>query len=146
MEKPSWPILLLPLSLASFALAACQPGAGNPERVANFDAIAPGETIRFGGNEPFWGGDVTGESLTYTTPDNIDGAVIVVERFAGNNGLGFSGMLDGRSFDMTITLGDCDDTMSDRTYPYAVTLMIGDEQRHGCAWTDRQPFTGPENP
>ena len=61
-------------------------------------------------------------------------------------GLGFSGTLDGAAFDMTVTPGACSDGMSDRTYPYTVTLKIGDDTREGCAWTDAQPFEGPEAP
>ena len=83
---------------------------------------------------------------TYATPDNPDGSEFPVERFAGNNGLGISGDMDGQSFDLTITPGECSDGMSDRTYPYTATLLIGAEQRQGCAWTNSQPFSGPEMP
>jgi uncharacterized membrane protein len=36
--------------------------------------------------------------------------------------------------------------MSDRTYPFTVTLQVRGEQRNGCAYTGRQPFTGSEHP
>ena len=84
--------------------------------------------------------------MVYSTPENQEGETIAVRRFAGNNGLGFSGMFDGAPFDMTITPGACSDGMSDRTYPFTVTLKLGEEQRNGCAWTERTPFTGPANP
>jgi len=124
------------------------PGAA-PSDAEDSDAysdVAPGETIRFTGTEPFWGGEVSGQTLTYSTPENIDGSIIQVQRFAGHNGLSFSGVLDGASFDMAITPGECSDGMSDRTYPFTVTLKVGGEQRSGCAWTDSRPFSGPENP
>ena len=47
---------------------------------------------------------------------------------------------------MTVTPLSCSDGMSDRTYPFTVTLEIGEETRNGCGWTDRQPFEGPANP
>jgi len=137
--------LLLPL-------AACQPGAEGPNGTTRetpgeaFSAIGSKETVHFTGTEPFWGGQVAGGSLTYSTPENVDGVTIPVERFAGNNGLGYSGTLDGQPFDMAVTPGECSDGMSDRTYPFTVTLKIGEGQRNGCAWTDRTPFTGPEHP
>jgi len=84
--------------------------------------------------------------LTYATPENIDGTAIAVERFAGRNGLSLSGALDGAPFDMAITPGECSDGMSDRTYPFIVTLEVAGEQRRGCAWTDSTPFSGPEHP
>ena len=104
------------------------------------------ETLRFTGNEPFWGGEVTGVTLTYTTPEDQDGTVIRVERFAGRGGLAFGGLLDGADFDMTVTPLACSDGMSDRTYPFTVTLKIGEETRNGCGWTERQPFEGSEHP
>ena len=113
---------------------------------AAFAAIAADDTIRFTGTEPFWGGTVSGGELVYSTPENQEGETIGVRRFAGNNGLGFSGVRGGAPFDMTITPGACSDGMSDRTYPFTVTLRLGEEQRNGCAWTERRPFTGPANP
>ena len=67
-------------------------------------------------------------------------------RFAGNNGLAISGDPGTAAFDLSVTPGACSDGMSDRTYPFTATLLIGNEQRQGCAWTDSQPFTGPERP
>lgn len=111
-----------------------------------FTAIGADEIISFNGTEPFWGGTVRGSELTYSTPENIDGTTIPVERFTGQGGLGFSGELEGRDFDLLITQGECSDGMSDRTYPYVATLKLGDELREGCAHTDKQPFSGPARP
>ncbi|MCB2065940.1 MAG: hypothetical protein KDE15_04775 [Erythrobacter sp.] len=127
---------------------ACHSGqtAGVPGDAGDttpFHEIAADEVIRFAGTEPFWGGQVAGTSLTYTAPDNLDGSVITVERFAGRGGLSFSGRLDGRTFDLAITPGDCTDGMSDRTYPLVATLQLGSEQRNGCAWRDSDDL-GPQ--
>lgn len=108
-----------------------------------FSEIGESETVRFTGTEPFWGGEVTGSQLTYRTPDNIEGAPVVVERFAGRAGLSYSGDYDGAPFDMMITLGECSDGMSDRTYPYTVTLEVAGDERRGCAWTSDNPRTAP---
>ena len=120
-------------------LAGCQ-GAGEPERSESFSAIAPEETVRFTGTEPFWHGRIDGGQALYATPDNQDGIRFPVRRFSGLNGAGFSGDMQGTSFDLTVTPGTCSDGMSDRSYPYTATLRIADETREGCAWTDRQPF------
>ena len=114
--------------------------ASDAERVATFDAIGPDERVLFAGNEPFWSGEVFGGKLSYRTPERPAGEVIPVERFAGNNGLSFSGQLDGRPFDLAVTPGSCADTMADRTYPYTVTLSVGRDVRFGCAWTEREPY------
>lgn len=143
---------LAPLAALAFALAACQPGGGSETAggiatdAKTFDGIRADETISLVGTEPFWGGTISSGELNYTTLENQTGQKIAVRRFAGNNGLGFSGSLDGEALDLAITPGDCSDGMSDRRFPFVATLRIGDEQRDGCAYTDRQPFTGPANP
>ncbi|WP_230079949.1 COG3650 family protein [Alteripontixanthobacter maritimus] len=104
------------------------------------------DVIQFTGTEPFWGGSAQGASLTYATPERPDGETIAVRRFAGNNGLGLSGTLSGQAFDLVITPAECSDGMSDRTYPFVVTLKIGDQIRNGCAWTDAKPFEGSQSP
>ena len=108
-----------------------------------FSEIGQGETVRFTGTEPFWGGEVTGAQLTYNTPEDIEGTQIAVERFAGRAGVSYSGEFQGAPFDMMVTLGQCSDGMSDRTYPYTVTLEVAGEERRGCAWTDDNPRSAP---
>ncbi|WP_236781574.1 COG3650 family protein [Aurantiacibacter gangjinensis] len=128
--------------VAALFLTACGGGEnaenvpGDAAETAAYAGVAEDEVLRFGGNEPFWGGQVVGSELTYTTPENIDGTTIIVTRFAGRGGLGFNGTLEGRSFDLAITPGECSDTMSDRTYPFVATLQLGNEQRNGCAWRE----------
>jgi uncharacterized membrane protein len=155
------------LSLCALLVAACQaapeaPAAqetvaeapaeteatvpGDTEETAPYSGVAEDEVLRFTGTEPFWAGEVSGGSLTYKTPENQDGTTITVERFAGRGGIGFSGLLDGAALNMTVTPLECSDGMSDRTYPFTVTLEIGDDRRNGCAWSERHPFEGPEHP
>lgn len=144
------------LAVPALLLGACQSQAGSEAAGAAvpgddastrpYDGIREDETLRFTGTEPFWGGDVTGGTLTYSTPENQDGTTIPVERFAGRGGLSFAGELDGQDFEMMVTELACSDGMSDRTYPFTVTLQIGEEMRNGCGWTERTPFEGPEHP
>jgi len=144
--RPVMPALLL------LALSACQSDMpdgtlpGDRGDTQPFGEIAMDETLRFTGTEPFWGGEVTGERLTYKTPDDPDGQTLTVSRFAGRGGLSYSGMIDGAGFTMAITTGRCSDGMSDRLYPYVVTLQLEGEMRTGCAWSDRHPFEGPQEP
>lgn len=134
---------LAPLML----LAACHSGTGgNGEDPRPFSGIAAEESVRFTGTEPFWGGTVAGDTLTYTTPQDQAGQTIAVDRFAGRNGVSWIGELAGQDFVLAVTPGDCSDGMSSRRFPYSVLLKIGEEQRQGCAWTDRQPYTGPAAP
>ncbi len=123
------------------AAGAAVPGDTDDRRP--FAEIGPDETVNFTGTEPFWGGKVTGASLTYSTPENIDGTAIPVERFAGRGGVSYGGTFQGAAFDIMITPGQCSDGISDRTYPYTVTLAVEGEQRRGCAWTQDSPRSVP---
>lgn len=145
-------LFLAAAALALPALAACRPAAdqaapsavatiADGSAVAGIAGIGPDEAISFAGTEPFWNGKVAGGRLTYATPENQDGETIAVDRFAGNNGLGFNGKLAGQPLDLTVTPGQCSDGMSDRVFPFTATLRIGAEQRNGCAWTERQPYS-----
>ena len=137
-------------TIAALALAACQSGgesgAVDTSDPQPYSGIGADETVQFTGTEPFWGGEVSGGMLTYSTPDNQQGESIAVERFAGRNGVSWTGTLGDAPFTLAVTPGDCSDGMSDRAFPFAAMAEIGGETREGCAWTDAQPFTGPQHP
>lgn len=139
------------LSILVLSLAACGSGRdaslpGDAKDTRPYAGISPDETLHVTGTEPFWAGKVTGGTFNYNTPDNQDGTSITVDRFAGRNGLSFSGTLKDQALVMAVTPGQCSDGMSDRSYPFTVTLRLGDETRSGCGWTEGQPFTGPAHP
>jgi len=149
---------LAPL-LPAFALAACHGGAASPSAAPSssptvataadtqaYSGIGADEVVHFTGTEPFWGGQVSGEALTYTTPENQTGEMIAVDRFAGRNGISFSGELGGMPFVLAVTPGECSDGMSDRRYPFTVTLQVKGEQRKGCAWSDKHPLADAAKP
>ncbi|MXP25994.1 hypothetical protein GRI39_08060 [Altererythrobacter indicus] len=144
--KPRVLPVLLPV-----LLAACS--SGDDPRVPGdtldskpFAGISDSETLHLTGTEPFWGGEARGTTLTYTTPENQAGETITVDRFGGRGGLSLAGRLDGMQLDIMVTPGTCSDGMSDRSYPFTVTLKLAAETLYGCAWTDSQPFSLTKNP
>jgi len=148
MHRPPLRSLIAMIALP-LALVACQGShsggvPGDRDDHTPFSAIAENEKIRILGTEPFWGGDVIGALLTYSTPELPAGTPVPVKRFAGRGGLSYSGELEGKALTIAVTPGACSDGMSDRTYPFAVTLQIGTETRNGCGWTERQPWAGAE--
>ncbi len=141
----------LAVSGMSLVLVACASEPGEISRdTAAFDGVASEASITLLGTEPFWGIDIApdgdGHKALYSTPDNIDGAAFVAERFAGNNGLGFNGELNGQAVQIAITQGECSDGMSDRSYPYTATVAIGPATLYGCGYTSDEPFSGEESP
>ena len=114
---------------------------GNANDHLPFHGVQEDEVVRITGAEPFWSGEVKGGQLTYATPEKRAGTVIPVRRFAGRGGISFSGQLGSRAMTLAVTPGNCSDGMSDRRYPFVVTLRLGDDLRQGCGWTARQPWT-----
>ena len=86
------------------------------------------------GTEPFWSADVDGRCVTYSTPENQKG-IRIWTKFTGTRETGeWSGSLGKDRFILaTRPEAGCSDGMSDRTYPIAVTLKIGGDERRGCA-------------
>ena len=135
------------LCLLFAAAAACTPAAdGIDPKGKTFDAVAPEEAVTLTGTEPFWTLAIAAGEGVWTTPENQPGTRFAVKRFAGNNGLGFSGELDGKPLTATLTPGECSDGMSDRRFPFVATIALGGETFEGCGYTTSQPFTGDEAP
>ena len=136
-------LFIAPLALA---LASCESGAlsdaipGDADDSAPFSEIGATDVVRFVGTEPFWGGQVSDTTVTYSTPDKPDGVTIGVTRFAGRGGLSWAGTLDGGRFALAVTPGECSDGMSDRQFPFVATVEVGGEQLSGCAWTNERPY------
>ncbi|MBB5280226.1 COG3650 family protein [Pacificimonas flava] len=164
MPPKSFPsCALLVLASSGFVLSACNgPDSGDDlpgdeGDTQPFHAIAPSETLHALGTEPFWSAQVAGDGLRYETPAEggdarredasaaaaSGAAEIAVTRFAGRNGVSWSGTLDGQPFALAATPAECSDGMSDRTYPYFIMLTVRGGTREGCGWTDRQPYSDP---
>lgn len=91
--------------------------------------------IRATGTEPFWSARVEGRCVTYSTPEDQQGTRVWTRYSAAANGGGaWTGQLAGKPFEMrTRREAGCSDGMSDKSYPIAVELTVGGEQRRGCA-------------
>lgn len=139
-------------ALALMALAAaCTPPAARKDGIDTqatqpFDKVAPGEVVTLVGTEPFWNLRIAGGEGTWTTPENPAGTTIALQRFAGNNGLGFTGALEGEKLAATLTPGECSDGMSHRRYPFVATIALGSRTYRGCGYTSGQPFSGDPAP
>jgi uncharacterized membrane protein len=143
------PVLLTVLLFAAGCHHADQEGKaalpGGEER-APWSGLDSADTLHFTGTEPFWGGTLTGATLVWQTPEESAGQTLTVKRFAGRNGLGVSGTLTDAPFDMAVSQAACSDGMSDRSYPFTVTVKRGSETLRGCGWSEAHPFTGPARP
>ncbi|MEO0062059.1 MAG: hypothetical protein RLZZ08_619 [Pseudomonadota bacterium] len=133
-------------------LAACHQGhgaqggaPGDPTSKSPFAGIADNDVVHFAGTEPFWDGEAAHGTLRWSSPENIEGVTFPVTRFAGRGGASFSGKLGDEPFTLMVTEAQCGDGMSDRKYPFTVSVEIGtDDLLTGCGWTDARRFSGGE--
>lgn len=127
---------LICLSAGVLALSGCTSQPPETEANAPAEVVLPQDDriLRFTGTEPFWGGSVEAGTMTYSTPENIDGTRIAVTRFDGRGGYSYTGTMGGEEVVLAIAPGACSDGMSDRSYPLNATLSFGAETRSGCAW------------
>lgn len=127
---------------AGLALGAC--GSPDAEQAASATGPAPlkiGEielkgTVRALGNEPFWHVELAPGGITYGRVDEepVTGAG-VQPAVTGNLAVWETTLSDGRPIKVTLTGTDCSDGMSDRIYPLAAMVNLGEETLQGCAAT-----------
>ena len=104
---------------------ACLIQDGEPLRITPVKAI---------GTEPFWGAQVEGRCVTYSTPEDQKGTRIWTRFNPGPDGGVWIGSLDGQPFKLITRLRpNCSDGMSDRSYPLEAILTVRGEERRGCA-------------
>ena len=118
---------------ASAAGKAADPTSASACRTQDGKEIAANR-LKAIGTEPFWAIATDGRCVTYSTPENQAGTRIWTA-FSGSRESGqWAGFL-GKDRFVLLTRPDpgCSDGMSDRSYPIAVTLTIGSEERRGCA-------------
>jgi uncharacterized membrane protein len=132
--------------LSAVTLPGCtsDPADGMDQQV--YDRIGEDEGISLLGTEPFWSMEIRGSSLVYSTPENPDGDRIAVTRFAGNGGIGITGIIADAPLQVAVTPGECSDAMSDRIYPFTATVSLGEETLLGCGYTPSMPFSGEPTP
>lgn len=96
-----------------------------------------------GGTEPFFGVEIDGNKVTYSSPDH-DGKNKKAKPFLTSGPVGAYGMTGATSYrtkkgDMVLTLlsasvagGKCNDGMSDNLYDYHLTYVTESGTLYGC--------------
>lgn len=118
------------LAVLLLGISGCVP-AGEVRSAPGATAIP--ETFHALGTEPFWGMTVTGIQARYSTPEIPESVARDVVRSASAGVETVSGRLGEVSFTLTVRPERCSDGMSDRVYPFAAHLRIGERDLTGCA-------------
>lgn len=121
-----------PVSSPPAASSMAMPEAAQGKRSAG-EENAPVLAWRAFGTEPFWNARVDGDTLVFTTPDNLSGTPMRGRALPSTAGFVFAGK-DGRAdFKLSIRPGECSDGMSDNRYEYTSTFVHRGTTYEGCA-------------
>lgn len=128
----------VPIIALVVAALACPPAAARSQSpLANLGLT---ETLNITGTEPFWGGHLRTGRLVFETPEKPKGEVIRVRRTAGPRAISFRGAGTQGMFAMVVRRHLCSDGMSDRDFPFEVTITYARGTLHGCGWSARRPY------
>ena len=82
------------------------------------------------GTEPFWGVQIRQDRITLTRPDHPD----ISTRNPGVSIRGETATWNAGEMTITLKPARCSDGMSDRQYPYAAEVKVGNEVLKGCGY------------
>jgi len=123
------------LAVGAVAAAGCQPVTAPAPSVDRFPQALKGL-----GTEPFWSVEVGGGQLAWSSMETPDPRRAAISRQERDGVLVVTGVLDGRSVRGEFRKAACSDGMSDRRYPFALSLSIGQERFSGCAYPAGMKF------
>jgi uncharacterized membrane protein len=118
---------------------AARPAAGTPAatpltRVTEFVAT---------GNEPFWSVEVDGDTLVYSTPEQMPGTTMQAEREDRPGAAVFRGRDGELAFELVIADEPCQDSMSGWDHDFTATFNHGERSLTGCARRATDPVGEP---
>ncbi len=88
---------------------------------------------RVTGTEPFWGVQVDGDALHFTTLEDQAGKHLTGTHTLREDGIRYVGSDGDTAFELDITRGECSDGMSDTVYAFKASFRYGKTQYSGCA-------------
>ena len=85
------------------------------------------------GNEPFWTIQANEETLTWVTPDNLQGRQLKVGKVIFADNVKFIGVDGDNDFSLLVIQAPCVDTMSGEVFDFEAVWTHGSERNVGCA-------------
>lgn len=136
-------IIALAAAASVLAMAACSQGTSEPGS-APAEAPAPvvlggidlNQPMRALGTEPFWGLDITPQTLSWSGVDQpVQAAANPGPAVQGTTASYRTETSTGTLLVLTLIATECSDGMSDRTYPLTARVELGEQSFNGCAAT-----------
>ena len=133
------PAIILPLASILTLMACSEPAETPPPGPAPAPAAVLGgvnlnEPLRAIGTEPFWGVEISGDSMVYSGVDRPEQRAAKPEPVIQGTTAVYTGTTAaGSVLVVTLIATECSDGMSDRVYPLTARVEIGEETLNGCA-------------
>ena len=95
-------------------------------------------------NEPFYSFETMGDTVTVTSPSDLEGTAVPTQRRVEGDATHVMGVYRGEAFSLTIVRKACEDDMAGLAYSHRATLAMGEVRTEGCArlTTEPQPHEG----
>lgn len=90
-------------------------------------------------NEPFLTFETAGDRVTVTSPSDLEGTMVPVERLEAAGVTQVVGTYEGQRFVVSIVEMACADDMAGLPYSHSAALSWGDTLKDGCARLSTEP-------
>ncbi len=124
-------------ALLSMTSLATLSASAKPSSVAQTPRTNSVEEFVAVGNEPFWNITIGKRGIVYSTPDTKPQTFPYVAPIAAQgrpiDTVRVYRLQGANNLLILKKTNACNDTMSDRQYPYSATLILGNTVRDGCA-------------
>ena len=104
--------------------------AGSPQKIESNETV---KKFVARGNEPFWTIQANEETLTWITPENIQGRQLKVDKVISADNVKYIGVDGNNDFSLLIIQAPCVDTMSGEVFDFESVWTHGLERNVGCA-------------
>ena len=104
--------------------------AGSPQKIESNETV---KKFVARGNEPFWTIQANEETLTWITPENIQGRQLKVDKVISADNVKYIGVDGNNDFSLLIIQAPCVDTMSGEVFDFESVWTHGLERNAGCA-------------
>ena len=104
--------------------------AGSPQKIESSETV---KKFVARGNEPFWTIKANEETLTWITPENLQGRQLKVDKVISAGNVKYIGVDGNNDFSLLIIQATCVDTMSGEVFDFESVWTHGRERNVGCA-------------
>ena len=104
--------------------------AGSPQKIESNETV---KKFVARGNEPFWTIKANEETLTWITPENLQGRQLKVGKVISADNVKYIGVDGNNDFSLLIIQATCDDTMSGEVFDFESVWTHSRERNVGCA-------------